>query len=197
MHSVYPNPPPTPNPTPPSPPTTQPTDTHIDLQGGEKSYMRGDVETMGRRRKQHQATIWAVCGGEQKQRSLGGWWWDNGDSQKEGDCRLPFLHGPRTMPILWLGGARCALGEIQDKRKHQGRTMVFTLFTKDAFPSAAGRMHTESPSAASASYHTSRPQRPFSSKASVTAVLQEDRLGFWPSTSNPCLLHFPKHSWDT
>lgn len=26
--------------------------------------------------------------------------------------------------------------------------MALTLFTKDAFPSAAGRMHTESPSAA-------------------------------------------------
>lgn len=30
---------------------------------------------------------------------------DNGDSQREGDCRLPFQHGPRTMPALWLGGA--------------------------------------------------------------------------------------------
>lgn len=43
MHSVYPNPPPTL----PSLPTAQPTDTHIDLQGGEKSYTRGDMETMG------------------------------------------------------------------------------------------------------------------------------------------------------
>lgn len=100
--------------------------------------------------------------------------------------------GPEQCLSCGLVGLRCALGEIQDKRKHQGRTMVFTLFTKDAFPSAAGRMHTESPSAASASYHTSRPQSPFSSKASVTAALQEDRSGFWPSTSNPCLLHFPK-----
>lgn len=39
---------PPPHPTLSSPPTTQPTDTHIDLEGEEKSYIRGDMETMGR-----------------------------------------------------------------------------------------------------------------------------------------------------
>lgn len=45
MHSVYPNPPPTPHSQ--SPPTTQTVDTHIDQQGGEKSYRRGDAKTIG------------------------------------------------------------------------------------------------------------------------------------------------------
>lgn len=43
MHSAYPNlHPPTPR------SQSQPADTHIELQGGEKSYIRGDVKTMGR-----------------------------------------------------------------------------------------------------------------------------------------------------
>lgn len=47
MHSAYPNlHPPTPRPQ--SPPSAPPADAHIDLQGGEKSYIRGDVKTMGR-----------------------------------------------------------------------------------------------------------------------------------------------------
>lgn len=46
--------------------------------------------------------------------------------------------GPEQCPHCGLVGLRLARGEIQGKSKHQGRTMVLTPFTKDAFPSAAG-----------------------------------------------------------
>lgn len=71
--------------------------------------------------------------------------------------------------------------------------MALALFTKDAFPSAAGRMHTESPGTGPAGYHASRPQCPFSGTASDTAALH-----WWagwvsgPQRQNLCLLHFPK-----
>lgn len=71
MHSEYPNPPLTPNPTLPSPPTTQRTDTHSDLQRGEESYMRGDVETMGRGGSNIRQQSELSLAGEQKQRRFG------------------------------------------------------------------------------------------------------------------------------
>lgn len=46
--------------------------------------------------------------------------------------------GPEQCLHCGLVGLHRALGEIQDKSKHRGTTMVLTLFTKDAFPSAAG-----------------------------------------------------------
>lgn len=136
MHSVYPNPPPTPHSQ--SPPTTQPADTHINLQGGEKSYIRGDVETKGRGgsniRPQSELS---VAGSKNKAvRGVGGG--TMATVRQKVTAGYHSCTSPEQCLSCDLVGLRCALGEIQDKRKHQGRTMALTLFTKDAFPSAAG-----------------------------------------------------------
>lgn len=110
MHSVY------PNPRPRAPIAYQRSAIRHTSNLGEESYIRGDVETMGREEAtsgNNLCRLWqgakTKMGGERWR--VGGWswggrWQDNGDSQKEGDCRLPFLHGPRTMLILWHCGAR-------------------------------------------------------------------------------------------
>ncbi len=91
-----------------------------------------------------------------------------------------------------LVGLRCALGEIQAKRKHQRRTMVLTLFTKDAFPSAAGRMHTESPSAARPAIIPHVLSALLAAPHPIPPHYTGGRLGFWPSMSNPLSSSFPK-----
>ena len=101
--------------------------------------------------------------------------------------------GPEQCLSCGLVGLRCALGEIQDKRKHQRRTMALTLFTKDAFPSAAGRMHTESPGAARPAIIPHVLSALLAAQHLIPQRYTGGRLSFWPSTSNSCLLHFPKH----
>lgn len=99
MHSVDSSPPSNPH----TPIPALPTDTHIDLQGGRKDvHEKRNNRTRGSNIGQQSEPSVAAS----KNKGVWGvWWWDSGDSQKEGDCRLPFQHGPRTMPILWLGGA--------------------------------------------------------------------------------------------
>lgn len=192
MHSVYPNPPPTPHSQ--SPPTTQPADTHIDLQGGEKSYIRGEVKTMGRGGSNiRQPSELSVAGSKNK-----AVWGVGGGTMATVRQKVTAGYHSCTSPGQCLScglvGLRCALGEIQDKSKHQGRTMALTLFTKDAFPSAAGE-----------DAHRIPPDTPRPGPAIIPHILSAlvaaqhpipprytgGRLCFWPSTS--CLLRFPKH----
>lgn len=77
--------------------------------------------------------------------------------------------------------------------------MVLTLFTKDAFPTAAGRMHTESPGAAQPSYlklySAIIPQvlsAHLAAQHPIPLCYTGGRLGFWPSTSKPLSSTFPK-----
>lgn len=101
--------------------------------------------------------------------------------------------GPEQCLSCGLVGQCRALGEIQDKHKHRRRTMALTLFTIDAFPSAAGRTHTESPRCGRAGYHTPRPLCPLSSTASDTSALH--RAADWvsgPFNVKPPSSSFPK-----
>ncbi len=93
-------------------------------------------------------------------------------------------------------GLKGLRGEIQDKRKHQRRTMVLALFTKDAFPSAAGKMHTESPGAARPAIIPHILSALLAAQHLIPLHCTGGRLSSWPSMSNSCLLHFPKHLWD-
>lgn len=118
MHSVYPNPPPTPSPTLPSPPTAQPADTHIDLQAGEKSYTRGDVETMGWGGSNiRQQSELSVAGSKNKEVEVGGgWvlvvgqWWQS--ERRWLQATIPARAQNNAYPVAWWG---CAVHSVKSK----------------------------------------------------------------------------------
>lgn len=96
---------PPPHPTLSSPPTTQPTDTHIDLEGEEKSYIRGDMETMGREEATSGNNLSCLRQGAKTKRFGGVGGGTMATVRKKVTAGYHSCTGPRTMPILWLGGA--------------------------------------------------------------------------------------------
>lgn len=105
MHSVYPYLPPSIPRTPRSHPLQPPT--HTSTYKEEKSHTWEDVENNGTRRKQHQATIWAVCGGEQKQSRFGGLMvgqWRQ-SARRWLQATIPARAQNNAYPVAWWGSA--------------------------------------------------------------------------------------------
>lgn len=100
MHSVYCSPLHTPHSHP-----LQPTDTHIDLEGEEKSYIRGDMETMGREEATSGNNLSCLRQGAKTKRFGGVGGGTMATVRKKVTAGYHSCTGPRTMPILWLGGA--------------------------------------------------------------------------------------------
>lgn len=103
---------PPPHPTLSSPPTTQSTDTHIDLEGEEKSYIRGDMETMGREEATSGNNLSCLRQGAKTKKFGGlvvGQWRQS--ERRWLQATIP-ARGPEQCLSCGLVEPRCALGEI-------------------------------------------------------------------------------------
>lgn len=84
----------------PNPPTPAPYLLQTHKHREEKSYLRGDTETMGQEEGTSGSNLSRLRPGV-KTKIMGGLWKGSGGGKKEGDCRLP----EQCQPILWLRGA--------------------------------------------------------------------------------------------
>lgn len=131
----------------------------------------------------------SVCGTEQKQRYGGGG--IMATVRHRVTAGYHSCTGPEQCLAGGLVGLHCALGEIQDKGKHQERTMILAFFTKVVFPVAAG----EDAQRIQHSGGTDIMPRVLNALLAAQHLTPlrytGGRLCFWPSTS--CLLNFSKH----
>lgn len=195
MHSVYPDRPllqlpPTSTPHPPSPTQHQPTPRR-------KVIQRGDVETMGWEEATSGNNLSCLWWGAKTKERDGGVGGGGGGGtmatvREKVTAGYHSCTGQEQCPSCGLVGRRWALGEIQDKRKHQRRTIVIALLYKGCFSFScredAHRVSRHGPS----SYQTSRPQQPFSSDASDTAALHHWQIEFLASNISTLSSSFPK-----